>query len=156
MCICGYCPSLSPTMWLCVTLYILTVCMNCPVSHCGPLLNYLMCTWDVIFTSPREWLQSIVMSMSVCLPARISLEPRASFTKCFCMLSMFLARFSSGMLMIGRSACRRELGKGDGNAQLGRSVIYDCLVKPAIKHKNMNTTHFSGLKVWLKLTLKLF
>jgi len=117
------------------------------ITYCVHEMWYLLC--------PRERLQSIVMSMSVCLSARISLEPRAIFTKFLCMLFMFLARSSSGMLMIGRNACRRELGRGDGNAQLGRSVIYDCLVKPAIKHKNMKTTHFSRLKVWLKLTLKL-
>jgi len=42
------------------------------------------------------------------------------------MLPMSVARSSSGMLTIGRIAYRRE--GGDGSAQGGRSVIYDCLV----------------------------
>jgi len=41
-------------------------------------------------------------------------------------LPMSVARSSSGMLTIGRIAYRRE--GGDGSAQRGRSVIYDCLV----------------------------
>jgi len=57
----------------------------------------------------------------------ISLEPhsRSSRNFCACLLPMAIAR-SSGMLMIGRIACRRE--GGDGSAQRGQSVIYDCLV----------------------------
>ena len=39
---------------------------------------------------------------------------------------MSVVRFSSGTLTIGRIAYRREAG--DGSAQLGRIVIYDCLV----------------------------
>jgi len=34
------------------------------------------------------------------------------------------------MLTIGRIACRRE--EGDGSAQRGQSVIYDCLVVVAV------------------------
>jgi len=37
---------------------------------------------------------------------------------------MSVARSSSGMSTIGRIACRRE--EGDGSAQHGRSVIYNC------------------------------
>ena len=48
------------------------------------------------------------------------------FTKFLRMLSMSVARSSSGMLTIGRIAYRRE--GGDGSAQRGRSGIYDCLV----------------------------
>jgi len=44
----------------------------------------------------------------------------------FCTLPMFMARSSSGTLTIGRIAYRRE--GGDGSAQRGRGVIYDCLV----------------------------
>jgi len=43
-----------------------------------------------------------------------------------CMLPMSVARSSSGMLTIGRIAYQRE--RGDGSAERGRSVIYDCLV----------------------------
>jgi len=43
------------------------------------------------------------------------------------MLPMSVA-WSSGMLTIGRIAYRREWQRGDGSAQRGRSVIYDCLV----------------------------
>jgi len=69
--------------------------------------------------------------VSVCLPARISPEPHARSLSIFlCLLPMPVARSSSGMLMIGRIAYRRKCG--DGSAQRGRSVIYDCLV--GLKH----------------------
>jgi len=42
------------------------------------------------------------------------------------MLPMSVARSSPSTLTIGRIAYRREWG--DGNAQRGRSVIYDCVV----------------------------
>jgi len=42
------------------------------------------------------------------------------------MLPMSMAQSSSGMLTIGRIAYRLE--GGDGSAQRGRSVIFDCLV----------------------------
>ena len=73
------------------------------------------------------------MSMSVCLCVCLSVREdisgttRAIFTKFLCVLPMSVARSSSGMLTIGRIACRRE--GGDGSAQRGRSVIYDCLVR---------------------------
>jgi len=67
---------------------------------------------------PRERLRSIVMSMyyvwlsvclSVCLSARISPQPhvRSLPISCACCYTS-VARFSSGMLMIGRIAYRRE------------------------------------------------
>ena len=63
----------------------------------------------------------------VCLSTTMSLEPHArSLPNFLCMLPMSVARFSSGMLTIGRIAYRRE--GGDRSAQCGRSVIYDCLV----------------------------
>ena len=43
-----------------------------------------------------------------------------------CMLLMSAARSSSGMLTIGRIAYRRE--GGDGSAQRGGIVNYDCVV----------------------------
>jgi len=43
-----------------------------------------------------------------------------------CVLPMSVARFSSGMLTIGRIAFRQE--GGDGSAQIERSVIHDCPV----------------------------
>jgi len=74
--------------------------------------------------------RSIVMSMSVCvsvcLSGRISPEPHARSLPIFVHVaySMCVARSSSGTLTIGRIAYQREWG--DGNAQRGRSVIYDC------------------------------
>ena len=78
-----------------------------------------------IFNSPRERLRSIVMSTSVC-PQDISGTTRVIFTNFLYMLPVSVARSSSGMLTIGRIAYQRE--GGDGSAQRGRSVIYDCLV----------------------------
>jgi len=65
--------------------------------------------------------------LCVCLSTMISLEPHAQSLPNFLrMLPMSVARSSSGMLIVGRIAYRRE--GGDGSAQCGRSVIYDCLV----------------------------
>jgi len=82
---------------------------------------------------PLQRRRSIVMCMSlcvclsVCLFGRISPEPHARYLPNFLrMLPMSVARSSCGILTIGRIACRRE--GGDGSAQRGRSVIYDCLV----------------------------
>jgi len=63
--------------------------------------------------------------LCVCLSVRedISGTTRAIFAKS----SVHVARSPSGMLTIGRIAYRREWG--DGSAQRGRSVIYDCLVR---------------------------
>jgi len=69
---------------------------------------------------------SICMSVSVCLSMRISLELHARSLPNLCMLPMSVAQSSSGMLTIGHIAFRREAG--DGSAQRGQSVIYDCLV----------------------------
>jgi len=66
------------------------------------------------------------MSACVCLLARISPQSRTTrvvFTKFLCMLPMSVA-WSSGTLMIGRIACLPE--SGNGSAQRGWSVIYDC------------------------------
>jgi len=57
----------------------------------------------------------------------ISGTTRAIFTKFLCMMPMFVARSSFGMLTIGRIACRQE--GGDRSAERGRSVICDCLVQ---------------------------
>jgi len=63
--------------------------------------------------------------LCVCLSDRISLEPHArSLPNILRMLPI-----SVGMLTIGRIAYRRE--GGDGSAERGRSVIYDCLVVQA-------------------------
>ena len=54
-----------------------------------------------------------------------------------CVLPMSVARSSSGMLTIGRIDYRRE--GGDGSAQRGRSVIYDCLVIVIdVAHRRLN------------------
>ena len=74
------------------------------------------------FTWPRERLRSIVMSMSVCPRGYLRNHTRDLY-RILCMLPMpmSVARSSSGTLMIGRIG-------GDGSAQRGRSIIYDCLV----------------------------
>jgi len=84
----------------------------------------------------REQLQSIVMSMSVCLSARISPEPHAwSLPNFLCMLPMSVTWSSSGTyinlhftyLLLGRIAYWWK--GGDGCAQRGQTVIYDYLVR---------------------------
>jgi len=69
----------------------------------------------------------------VCLLLCVSVCPRGylrnhtrDLYQFLCMLPLSVARSSSGTLMIGCIAYRRE--GGDGNAQRGRNVIYDCLV----------------------------
>jgi len=71
---------------------------------------------------------SVCECVCVCLSVRadISGTIRTIFTKFLCMLPLSVAWSSSGMLTIGHIACRWE--GGDGSAQCGRSVIYDCLV----------------------------
>ena len=74
---------------------------------------------------------------SVCLCVCLSVGPtgylrnptRNLYETFLCMLPMFVARSSSGTLMIGRIAYWRE-GR-DQSAHRGRSVIYDCLVMVA-------------------------
>ena len=97
-----------------------------------------MTTLNIYLLRPRERLRSIVMSMSVCvclsvcvsvcLSARISPEPHARSLHIFAHVVYGRAWLSvlSGTLTIGRIAYRRE--GGDGSAQRGRNVIYDCLV----------------------------
>ena len=83
-----------------------------------------------IFSSPRERLRSIVMSMSVCM----SVCPRGYlwnhtqdlYQIFLCTLPMSVARSSSGMLTTGCIAYWWE--EGVGSAYRGRSVIYNCLV----------------------------
>ena len=62
--------------------------------------------------------------LSVC--EDISRTTRTIFTKFLCVLPVSMARSSSGMLTIGRITYWRE--GGDGSAQRGRCVIYNCLV----------------------------
>ena len=74
----------------------------------------------VVVVRPRERLQSIVMSMSVCVSSLVCLSvcptgylqnPTAhmrSLPNFLCMLSVSVARFSYGMLTIGHIAYRRE------------------------------------------------
>ena len=85
------------------------------------LLIRVISNCALFVTSPRERLRSIVISivcLCVCLSARISPEPHARSLPYFLyMLPMSVARSSSGMLMIGRIACRRE--GDDGSAQSG-------------------------------------
>ena len=64
----------------------------------------------------------------MCLSVRedISGTARAIFTNFLCVFPMSVARSSFGTVTIGRISYRRE--GGDGSAQRGRCVIYDCLV----------------------------
>jgi len=62
-----------------------------------------------------EQLQSIMMSVSVCLTVCLSVREvsrttRAIFTKFLCMLPIFVAWSSFGTLTIGRIAYRRQKG----------------------------------------------
>ena len=66
---------------------------------------------------------SVSVGLSVCLSDRISPEPHARSLPFLCMSPMSVARSSSDMFMTGCITYPRE--GGDGNAQLGRSVIYD-------------------------------
>jgi len=78
----------------------------------------------------RERLRSIVMSasicLSVCLSVWISPEPRAIFTKFFA----HVAHVRGSVLLRhvdDRPHCLWA-GRGDGSAQCGHSVVYDCFV----------------------------
>jgi len=62
-----------------------------------------------LFLRLQEQLRSIVMSASVCLSKRISLEPHArSLPNFLCSLPMSVAQSSSSMFTIGRIAYLRE------------------------------------------------
>ena len=84
-----------------------------------------------IVTSPAgavaKFYDEYICFVSVCLSARISPEThtaRAIFTKFF----VHVAR-SSALLRHANDGPHHLLaGRGDGSAQHGRSVIYDCLV----------------------------
>jgi len=77
--------------------------------------------------------------LSMCLSVRkdISETARAIFTNFLCMLPMSVARSSFGTLMIGRIAYWQE--GDDGDAQHGRSVIYNCLVATVLTKCNFPT-----------------
>jgi len=83
-----------------------------------------------MFTSPAGAVAKCCdeyVCLCVCLfVPGISPEPHARPVPFLCMFPMSVVRSSCGMLMISRIAYRREWG--DGSAQRGRSVIYDCLV----------------------------
>jgi len=64
--------------------------------------------------------------VSVCLSLCLSVRQHISRTKLLCMLPMSVARSTPGILTISRIAYGRE--GGDGRAQSGRSVIYECVV----------------------------
>jgi len=98
-------------------------------DHNYAALRYYIRRCDLLLLRLREWLRSIVMSMSVCLsvcPRGYLLNHTRDLYEFLCMLPMSVARSSSGTLTIGRIASRCE--RGDGSAQRGRSVTYDCLV----------------------------
>ena len=72
--------------------------------------------------------------MCVCPSVRedISGTIRAIFTKFLCVLPMSMARSFFGTLTIGCCPHRLSTEGGDGSAQHGRCVIYDCLVITAV------------------------
>ena len=83
--------------------------------------------------------------LHVCLSAGISLESHTrSLTNFLGMLPMSMAQYSSGMLMIRRIAYRQE--GGDGSAQHGWSVIYDCLVLSVFWHCWLDNTKWRSLQ----------
>jgi len=94
----------------------------------------MLCHIDVhmcmnIITSPAgRFAKYCDKYVSVCVCPRVYLRnhTRSLYQIFLCLLPMSVARSSSGTLSIGCIACRRE--GGDGSAQRGRSVIYDCLV----------------------------
>jgi len=65
-----------------------------------------------IFTSPREWLRSIVMSISVCMSVcprgYLRNHTRDLYQIFLWMLHMSVARSSSSTLTIGHITCQRE------------------------------------------------
>ena len=99
-------------------------CVEAPIaSALGALAMKLTCYYFA-HSSGCE----VVMSMSVCLSARLSPKPLVrSLPNFLCTFpSPWLCQSSSGMLTIGCITYQRE--GGDGSAHRGRSVIYDCLV----------------------------
>jgi len=90
-----------------------TVCRHFVTSSVGAVAKYC-----------DEYVCLLSLCLSVC--EDISWTTCMIFTKFLCMLSMSVAQSSSGMLTIGRITYLRE--GGDGSAQRGRSVIYNCLV----------------------------
>jgi len=82
--------------------------------------SYNSVVWcsSVLLLRPRELLQSIVMSMSACISVREDIfgTTHAIFTNFLCVLPMFVARYSSSMLTIGRIAYRREGGNESAHA----------------------------------------
>ena len=66
------------------------------------------------------WWVCLSVCVSVCLFVRRSLP------NLLCMLRMSVARSSSGTLTIGNIG--QSAGRGDGSADRGQSVTYDCLV----------------------------
>ena len=67
---------------------------------------------------------SLCLSVSLCL--YVSGTTCVIFTNFLCTLPTSVAQSSSSMLTIGRIAYRWE--GGDGSAQCGQTVLYDCLV----------------------------
>jgi len=126
-------------------------------SHPRLWLSVIMHTYCYYFArgSGGEVLMSTSVCVSVCLSGRISVEPHAwSLPNFLCMLSMAVSRSSSRVTISqGEGAifgvfspltmdCMRSLqitscsrwidhsvtAGGDGSAQHGQSVIYQCLV----------------------------
>jgi len=76
---------------------------------------------------PREQLRSIVMSMSVCL----CLCPRGylqNHTRDLCQIFVLVTYVRGSVVLrcVDDRPHRLSAGRGDGSAQCGQSVIYDC------------------------------
>jgi len=94
----------------------------------SPLCSVYALTF-ILLLCPREQLQSIVMSMSVCL----CVCPRGYLQNNMRYLNqsfVHVAYVCSSVLLwhVDDRPHRLSAGRGDGSAQRGRSVIYDCLV----------------------------
>ena len=81
-----------------------------------------------------EWMRSIVMSASVCVficpQAYLWNHTRAIIAKFFVHVA-----YGRGSVLLRHADDRPHqlsAGRGDGSAQRGRSVIYDCLVNSAV------------------------
>jgi len=115
-------------MHVCVLLYYTVLCMYLLYYTvlCMYVYVHVLKYAFIFLLRRRERLRSIVMSMSVCVSVCLSVCKDISGTKFLCMLPISVVRSSYGTLTIGRIAYRRE--GGNGSAQRGRRVIYDCLV----------------------------
>ena len=88
-----------------------------------------MCLLVGLITSPAgavaKYCDDVCLSVYVCLSMRISPEPHVRSSPIF----VHVPYVRSVLLrQVDDRSHRQSAGRGDGSAQRGRSVIYDCLV----------------------------